>query len=368
MNSIESRIYADAASAAAEIAPDDIPPLRLDAGPVRSRWGRGRGTSPGRPGLADAGPRPAGTRRWLIPLASAASVVAIIIAAIVTAGAAGTVGHGRGAGRPAARPTTTATSVRPAVTQAQATLAAEALDSYFPATGAQYTAGLAFNWTRLKISTQILNSCLAAAGFPQPPFSGSERFYLQAFANNSQFPDLAQRARTDSMTGSPYIAPPPIKAKSAAERKAIQRCTTASGRPFTPIDKIANPLEGTWLGQVSTVQSSALVHALQPGFSTCLQAHGIPAAYAQQQITADNPLFDGFFAWMDHLTQAALTTRQQVNEQHRWTPVFVQCARPTVTVVERIQLAKRGTFFQRHERQISAIKALVMKLPSPGDS
>jgi hypothetical protein len=362
MNSIESRIYDDAAAAAAEIAPDDVPPLRLDAGPARSRWRRG--TSRSRPGRAGTN-RPAGTRRWLIPLASAASVVAVIIAAIVTAG---TIGHGRGAGRPAARPTATATSPAPAVSRAQATLATEAMDFYFPATGAQYTDGLAFEWTRLKISTRILNSCLAAAGFPQPPFSGSERFYLQAFANNSQFPDLAQRARTDSMTGSPYIAPPPIKAKSAAERRAIQRCTTASGRPFTPIDKIANPLEGTWLGQVSTVQSSALVHALQPGFSACLQTHGIPAAYAQQQITADNPLFDGFFAWMDHLSQAALSTRQQVNEQHRWTPVFVQCARPTVTVVERIQLAKRGTFSQRHERQISAIKALVMKLPSPGDS
>jgi hypothetical protein len=48
-------------------------------------------------------------------------------------------------------------------------LATEALDSFFPATGAQYTDGLAYNWTQLKISARIYGSCMAQAGYPPMP-------------------------------------------------------------------------------------------------------------------------------------------------------------------------------------------------------
>jgi hypothetical protein len=103
---------------------------------------------------------------------------------------------------------------------------------------------------------------------------------------------------------------------------------------------------------------------MQPAFSACLQAHAIPAAYAQQQVSASNPLFDGFFAWMDHLGQTSTSNTQLAAHEHRWTPVFVRCAGPTVTLVEQLQLSQRARFFKLHARQINAIKNLAANLPS----
>jgi hypothetical protein len=207
---------------------------------------------------------------------------------------------------------------------------------------------------------------MADAGFPQPPFSEPEPAYLVAFPDNSQFPDLAQRARTDSMTSPPFIAAKPVAPGSAAGRRAVRRCTAASARSFTLIDKIAALLGNLWMGAVTSIQSSARVRAMQPAFSACLQAHGIPAAYAQLQTNSSNPLFDGFFAWMDHLGQTAATTSEQVAEDHRWTPVFVRCAGPTVTVVERLQLTQRARFFKLHAQQINTIKTLAADLLTTG--
>ena len=354
MNSIESRIYADAARAAAEITPADIPPLRLR--PHRGRSPR-RGASAGASAFTGT-PRSRATRRWLAPLAAAASV-ALIIAGMITLGGGPGAGH-RGP-RPAAHP------AHP-VSRPRSALPAEALDSYFPATGAQYTQGLAFNWTQLKVSTMIFNSCMAEAGFPQPTFSEPEPAYLEAFADNSQFPDLAQRARTGSMTPSDYIATSPSAPNTAAGRSAVRRCTAASGQPFPfgQINRVASPLGGQWLDIVTSIQTSARVHAMQPAFAACLEAQGIPATYAQYQTNGSNPLFSGFFDWMDHLGQVSTSNSQLTAEEHRWTPVFVQCARPTVTLIERLQLARRATFFRQHARQIREIAALAARLPAAG--
>lgn len=351
MNAIESRIYADAARAAGDITPADIPPLRLP--PQRGRSQRRRGASAGRSAFAGAA-RSSGTRRWLAPLAAAASV-ALIIAGMITLGRGPGAGH-RGP-RPGARPT------HP-VSRPRSALPAEALDSYFPATGAQYTEGLAFNWTQLKVSTQLFNSCMAAAGFPQPPFSEPESAYLEAFADNSQFPDLAQRARTGTMTGSDYIATTPSAPHTASGRSAVRRCTAASAQPFPfrQINRIASAIGGQWLDMVTSIQTSARVHAMQPAFAACLEAQGIPAAYAQYETNGSNPLFSGFFDWMDHLGQVSTSNSQLTAEEHRWTPVFVQCARPTVSLVERLQLARRATFFRQHARQIREITALAARL------
>jgi hypothetical protein len=255
-----------------------------------------------------------------------------------------------------------------AASRPQSALPTEALDSYFPASGAQYTQGLAFNWTQLKISTRIFNSCMADAGFPQPPFSEPESSYLRSFPDNSEFPDLAYMARTGSMGQQYYIATNPVAPKTAAGRAAVRRCKAASANPFpfAQIDRIASPLQNQWLGIISSIENSARVHATQPAFAACLEAHGIPAAYAQGQVSASNPLFDGYFAWADHLLQTATSTSQQTAEEHRWTPVFVQCARPVVNLVERLQLARRARFFREHARQIREITTLAADLPAAG--
>jgi hypothetical protein len=346
MNAIETRIYEDASSAAADITAADIPPLRLSSESSQPR----RDIGIVRPGGTGAG-LPGGSRRWLAALAAAASVIAVI--ALVVAAGRSPDATRRGL-HPAARPS-------PGLSHVQRALGAEALDQYFPATGAQYTAGLAFEWTRLRISARIFDSCMADAGFRQPAFAEKERAYLRSFPDNSQFPDLRQRARARSMSGPAYIATRPAVPGTSAGRTASRRCSAASARPFRHIDKIASPLERTWMNAVTAIQASPGVDALQSSFSACLETHGVPADYAHQTISGS--LFGGFFAWADHLTQTTTSTSQQAASNRRWTHVFVQCARPTVTVTERLQTARRARFFRLHARQIAAIKTLAAALP-----
>ena len=349
MNPLESRIYSDAAAAAAEITPETVPVFRPPAAP---------GRPPRRPGAR----RWLGTRRWLVPLAAASSVAAISIAAVAVAGtwhAAGRAAHrevpgGHRGASATAHPSGPAASA----------LAAEALDWYFPASGAQYTAGLAFEWTQIKITRQIFGSCMARAGYPQPPFTTPERSYLRAFPDNSQFPDLAQLASMGTVLGPMSKFPTTVKPKSAAGKAALAACTAASGRPFTPIGKIAGPLQNKWMDIITRIQTSAAARATQPAFGACLQAHGVPGRYARQrEPAASDPLFAGFFGWMDHLGQTATSSAQQAREEHRWTPVFVTCARPAVTVIERLQATRRAGFFGAHTRQIAEIRALAAGLP-----
>ncbi|HEY3955383.1 MAG TPA: hypothetical protein VGM53_18590 [Streptosporangiaceae bacterium] len=360
MNSLQSRIHDDAARAAAQVSPADVPPLRLPPG----RRGMGR-----RPATraANAAARGAGwprrNRSWLVPLAAAVSVVAVI-AAVATAGRAGSGGRSRPAasatGHPGRTPSAAATG------QAQAMLATEAVNSFFPATGAQYTDGLAYNWTQLKISARIFGSCMTRAGYPQPPFTEPEQSYQRSFADNAQFPDLAQRAATDSMTGLNYIRQTPVAPHTAAGHKAIRTCNAAAAKPFREISKIAGPLSNQWDDKFTAIQASATVLATQPSFAHCLEDHGIPASYAQHHWTRSTGLFAGFFAWMDTISQQATSTRQQAREEHRWTPVFVHCAGPTVHLVQTLQLSQRARFFQQHAQQIATIRTLAAALPAAG--
>jgi hypothetical protein len=355
MNPLESRIHRDTTTAAAEITSADIPPLRLRN--RRGRLPRQRRTASARSAVTGP-PGSWGARRWLTPLAAAAGVAALV--AVMVA-----VGNAHSTGHRIARPITPSARRGQARlgSEAQARLGSEALDSYFPATGAQYTAGLAFEWTRQKTLHRLLEPCLAHAGFPQPAFSWPKGQYMLSFPDNSQFPDLAQRARTRLMT--PYGTG--IGKGSGSQSRgyvaAVRRCTASNARAVTRLDRAAGPLASAWLPIITRVQSAARIRALQPAFSSCLEARGIPAAYAQSHSSASNYLFEGFFGWMDHLGMTDTNASQDIAHQHRWTPVFVHCARPTVTVMERLQLAQRARFFQRHARQISAIKTLAMDLP-----
>ena len=334
MSSLESLIHSAAEAAAAEIGPADIPPLRLtgaDTATPRSRhW-------------------------WLTPLAAAASVAAVL-AGLIFVGHAPVTGHG-GAWPGSA-----------ALSRAQARLTKQALDSYFPATGAQYTAGLAFVWTRQKILARDIGPCLAAAGFQQPPFSVPKRKFILHSAASSQFPDLAQRLRTGviaprsgDITGDYARAIP--KAQRGSYASAVRRCLIRDARPIWRLDKVAAPLAAIWLKKVGAIQSSPPVLTMRPGVVNCLEAAGVPARYAKQGGVGGRPLFAGFFAWMSRLDHASSAPGQIAHDQRIWTPVFVTCARPAVATMERLQLTERSAFFRQHARQIRAIRRLVIDLP-----
>lgn len=351
MNELEQRIYRDATKAAAQVRPADIPPLRLSR---RGRWSSGRRTAGPHASQWSGTGRGTAAKRILAPLAAAVSVAVLIVVVL-------TVAHGSpGTARPARPP-----AVPTGLSAADRALGAEALNWYFPASGATYTAGLGFAFTQAKVTAHDIDPCLARAGFPQPPFRGSKRLYQLSFANNSQFPDLAQLAANP---GQHYFAKQYLAlsdstpARQEAIVRAQARCLVRYAKPVTRVDKAANSLQGTWLGIISAIERSKPVTATQPAFATCLESHGVPASLATRTVHASNPLFHGYFSWADGANQAAASTKQLVADERHETRVFVACARPVVSVLEKIQIKRRGLFFRQHASQIKRIVRLAEEM------
>jgi hypothetical protein len=251
-------------------------------------------------------------------------------------------------------------------TSADPLIGQEALDSYFPASGASYTRGLAFTWTQEKIEVHDTSPCLAKAGFPQPPFRESRQLYQLSFRDNSQFPDLRQLAAHPgdySFTRQYPVLHNPTSARMKAFAHAQARCTARYAQPVTRVDKAANTLENAWLNIISAIEHSLPVRATQRAFARCLQDHGVPANLATRtDNSAGNPLFYGYFSWGDGTNQAAHTARQLAADQRHETQVFVACAGPAVSVLERIQLERRAQFFREHAAQVARIVRLAEEM------
>jgi hypothetical protein len=356
MSDLETRIYRDATRTAAEVTAADIGPLGLpDADSVSS--GQARPGRPVSPAARWSGGRP-GARYWrILAPATAAISVAGLAAALIIVGSGPSHHHG---GTKPQTPHVKATKL------AVRRLGAEALDSYFPASGATYTAGLGFNFEKTKVTAADIDPCLAAAGFPQPAFNGSKRLYKLSFGDLSQFPDLAQLAANPGQhifTKQYLVLHHPSKARWRAIDRAQKRCTAKYARAVTRVDNAADPLEGSWLGIISRIEHSRPVTATQPAFARCLRAHGVPASQANQtDPSADNPLFTGYFAWSDGLTQTATTTGQQAKDEQRSRRVFLACAPAVVKVIESMQLHQRAQFFHVHAAQIKRIVQLANEM------
>lgn len=331
MSSLESRIEAAAAAAAAEVSAEDIPPLRL---PARIR--------PARP-----------ASRWLAPLAAAVSLAAVLSFLVVLKNA-----NGPGAG--GAWPRSASLS------RSQRLLVKQALDAYLPANGAQYTTGLAFAWTRQRILARQAGGCLADAGVPLSSFPRSKRRYQLSFPDNAQFPDLAQRMRTHTMAPagggvrSDQARPWTHPGKQSA---AVRACMAAHAHTLARLDAVAAPLARAWLKRVAAIQSSGPVRAMWSGFVSCLQSFGVPARFATSRGRSGYRMFTGFFAWMNWLGANSASPQRYASQQRLWTPVFVTCATPTEATAERLQLAARTVFMRAHAGKIRRIKSLVVRLP-----
>jgi hypothetical protein len=365
MNSLESRIDAAIRAAADEVGPEDIPPLRLHAhrrGLRLRRGAAGFGTFHGLRSAGDTGtarprktegPRaPGSANRWLAPLAAAVSLATVVGCLVVLRQA-----NGNGPG-----PSSTRSD---AVTPAQKLLARQALDAYFPATGAQYTAGLAFAWARQKILAAKAGACLTDAGFPPQSFPKSERRYQLSFPDNEQFPDLTQRMRTHQMAPAggdvrSVQARPWAHGNQRGYASAARTCMADHTHSLWRLDKIASPLAGRWLAEVGSIQSSAPVRAQRQGFVSCLESFGVPRRFATAHGRNGYLLFAGFFAWMSWLGASSGNPQRYNSQQRLWTPVFVTCARPTVMTMERLQIAARSKFLNAHTRKIGVIGRIVI--------
>lgn len=347
MNSLESKIHAAVQAAADEVTVADIPPLRLPVAGQRFR------RAAGRRGRARTGARHDGrASRWLAPLAAAVSLACVLAGLVIVRTA---VWSGHDGSWPASG----------TLSRAQKLLAKQALDAYFPATGSQYTTGLAFAWTRQKIIARKAGPCLRRAGFSPSAFPASMRQYQLAFPDNGQFPDLAQRTRTHTMAPAggdvrSDRARPWAHQDRSGYTAATGRCVSRYTRSLWRLDAIAAPLAAAWLKQVSRIQSSAPVRAKRAGFASCLESFGVPASIATSRGGPGHRHFSGFFAWMSRLGASSASASRYASLQRAWTPVFVSCVRPTVSTMEGLQVVARSTFLAAHAAQIRTIKRIVV--------
>lgn len=296
------------------------------------------------------------------PLSRAAIAAASVALAALAAGC----GQPRASSSPAMTGTDLAANGNAAAGHhtAAGRLGVEALDWYFPASGATYTTGLAFAWTQDKISATDTDPCLAAAGFPQPPFHGSLQQYQLSFPS-SQFPDIHQLATHPGdhiFTGQyPVVRHPTTKRMNAFDR-AQARCTARHARPVTRVDTAASTLQSTWYTIIKGIELSRPVRATRHGFTACLEHHGVPASLASTPDTPGNPLFAGYYAWADTVNQAATSRAALAADQRHENLVLAACARPVAHVLQAIQLPRRTSFFHQHATQITRITHLAQHM------
>jgi hypothetical protein len=109
-----------------------------------------------------------------------------------------------------------------------------------------------------------------------------------------------------------------------------------------------------WFDIVTTIESSTQVQAALGGFRSCVEREGVPASAVGSPSSAES--FGGFLAWATGLETHA-KTQAAVNALDRhWAPIFVRCARATVTIQERMQSAQRATFLRDHHQQVHGLE------------
>jgi len=233
MNSLEDRVRAAVQATAAEIAPDDVPPMRpLGAGSGGSRRRTGRGSGGAR-GAA---------WRWGAPLAAAAAVLAVVAAASLLAGVLPSHAPGPAAARPS-KPAhrTDATASYPP------NLQAGLIGFFLPASGAQFTTGALFMGEYTALEEKISSACMAGHGYLVPVATPAE--IARPVWDLTQFPDLGAIARAGAL---PSYSVGPAPRESEAYQQAAQHCDALSRVPFTSMRGASASLVNSWLPIVTT--------------------------------------------------------------------------------------------------------------------
>lgn len=277
--------------------------------------------------------------------ASTRSTLAVLAAACVLAGcgqpASGhraTAASGAAAGRPAA-------------------LGTEALDSFVPATAAQYATGARFDGALAALRSGAVDTCMARHGFHvRAGFGLSAAAFAAIDVNNSQFPDLARIARTRSFgVGNGFARQPgPPAARRQAYAADIAACSRAASEPFIGLLRAGSSLQDQWLTIIATVQNSPPVRARLAGFATCLEQAGVPHSSAGS--------LGAFLAWETGVdTHAGSAAGIRAADAH-WAPVFARCAGPTVSLQERLQSAKRAVFLRHNAGRVRQLETLATRV------
>lgn len=331
MNSLGEQIREATRAVAEDISWGDVPPPAARPSVERREVGRR---------LAGWN----GFRRWMTPMAAAVAVVAVI--GLASAFAAIVPGHGR-----AAHPAKTF----PPRVAFPANLESGLIGLFVPATGAQYVTGALFSGEYKPLEDDMVSKCMAAHGFRVQAASPAE--IAQSDWDLTQFPDLGAIQRAGTL---PSYSRPAMPREPEAYTADLNRCR-ASSSPFQAMLQAGARLGASWLSIVTRIQGSAPVLATIPKLRACAARYGWPGQpYGAPDSTINS--FGDFVDWVaGHLDGAGsrgVPTAEMNALNRRWAVVFIQCARPTVTVMERLQLAAQQAFVREHRRQLTRLVAV----------
>jgi hypothetical protein len=342
VNSLEERARAAVQATAAEIGPDDVPPLRLP--------GVGAGHPAGR--AHRAGWR-RDVRRWGAPLAAAAAVLAVVATAGLLAGVLPS--H---APHPAIQLHYPGKPPHhgPAAPAYPPNLVAGLTGFLLPASGAQYSAGALFDGEYKALEQQAVARCMAKSGFRVQVLSPAE--IAAPDWDLTQYPDLGAIARAGKL---PSYSVGRAPAESKAYKAALAACGNDLAKLWQGLWNAGNSLASPFLTIVTQIQASAPVTATLPGLRACAARYGWPSQpYGAPDSTINS--FADFADWVaGHLDGAGSrgASAAQLNALDRhWGTVFVRCARPTVAVMEKLQLAAQAKFLSEHQLQFAALVRL----------
>ena len=381
---LEARARAAVLATADEIRAGDVPsapawlspegPLDGRAGRDHHRAGRAGRSGPGpggwrRRGAGDRGQRgKRGGGRWGLPLAAAAAVVmAAGVTAALTVNRIGqrtgvTAGVTSPVAAAVARPAVTAASDASAAPAAKAgpapypaDLAAGLIGRFIPASGAQYAAGARLQGAYLALESQVTSRCMAKDGFRVAPvtpasIAGQDRDLIR-------YPDLGAIAKAGALPGLGTHRSGPGSGPVAFET-AYKQCGAASDALFSPMVTAGGKLGAPFAATVTGIQGSAPVLATVPALRACAARHGWAGPGSGQPIDS----FADLATWVSGRLDAA-RGRQASQAAGRktdawWAAAFVQCGRPAVTVMEKLQLAAQRHYLAGHAGQFAALAAV----------
>jgi hypothetical protein len=267
---------------------------------------------------------------------------------------AGTAGSASSAEPASAGGFSTAAGAQPAPAAYPADLTAGLIGMFVPASGAQYSAGAALEGEYKALESQVTSACMAKTGFPVPPAT-PESIAGQDW-DLTQYPDLNAIAKAGTLPGDGAPAVTNVSG-SPAFMAAYKRCDATSGQLFTSMMTAGLKLGDPFLATVTKIQGSAPVLATVPALRACAAKYGRPL----DPYGPDRPIdsFADFVSWVSgHVdgagsrgaTQAAL---HKLDAQ--WASVFVRCARPTVIVMEKVQLGAQQSYLASHKQQFAAL-------------
>jgi hypothetical protein len=231
----------------------------------------------------------------------------------------------------------------------------QALDYWFPATGAQATTGAQYFGLVSSLRDGPLASCMASDGASYTNYSAAQ--YAATFVLNADLPDLAVISRTGKFvpdTPAVHIPNPNMAgARVRAYNSDLQACQSRIVSASHPDpDEHATALRDQWAAVMSSAESSTEVRATLPAFGACIERAGVPASVLANATSSSAAAFGAVEAWTDGPTSRARTTAMQDAVERHWATVFVRCARPVVAQLAPMLKTKQQSFFEQQDQQL----------------